>query len=244
MKSLLAALSLLPLSAACGQSGDNSLPVDLGAAGDFAILAKAGISVVPTNTDITGNIGVSPAAASSITDFGLTADSTGVFATSAIVNGRVFASDYAAPTPANLTAAVGDMELAYTDAAGRAADSTELGAGDIGGLTLDPGVYKWGTDLLVPTDVTLAGNATDVWIFQIAQNLTLSSGIGILLSGGALPENIVWQVGGGADLGTTAHLEGVVMAQTAITLRTGASVNGRLFAQTAVALDGNTVVQP
>ena len=244
MKTLRAALSLIPLSVACGQSGDNSQPMSLDAAGDFVILAMAGISVVPTNSDITGDIGVSPAAASSITDFDLTADATGVFSTSAVVTGRVFASDYAAPTPADLTAAVGDMELAYVDAAGRAADVTELGAGDIGGLTLDPGVYKWGTDLLIPTDLTLAGDETEVWIFQIAQNLTLSSGVEVLLSGGALPENIVWQVGGGVDLGTTSHLEGIVLGKTAITLRTGASVNGRLYAQTAVALDGNTIVEP
>jgi len=77
------------------------------------------------------------------------------------------------------------MERAYTDAAGRAAGRTELGAGDIGGMTSPPGVYKWGTGLLIPTDVTLSGNADDVWIFQVAGNLTMSSGAAVLLSGGA-----------------------------------------------------------
>jgi hypothetical protein len=217
--------------------------VNLGAASTYVILAKSGVSTVPTSA-ITGNIGVSPAAASSITGFSLIADSTNVFSTSAQVTGKVYAADYAPPTPSNLTTAVGDMQLAFTDAAGRAPAVTELGAGNIGGMTLAPGVYKWGTGLLIPTDVTLSGNATAVWIFQIAQNLTVSSAAKIILAGGALPKNVFWQVAGLVDVGTTAHLEGVVLAQTSITLRTGASINGRLLAQTAVNIDGSTVVAP
>jgi hypothetical protein len=167
-----------------------------------------------------------------------------VFSTSAQVTGKVYAADYAPPTPSNLTTAVADMQLAFTDAAGRAPGVTELGAGNIGGTTLAPGVYKWGTGLLIPTDVTLTGSATAVWIFQIAQNLTISSAAKIILAGGALPKNVFWQVAGLVDVGTTAHLEGVVLTQTSITLRTGASINGRLLAQTAVNIDGSTVVQP
>ena len=220
-----------------------AMPVALGAAGDYAILAKAAISSVPTSA-ITGNVGLSPAAATFITGFSLTADSSNVFSTSPQVTGRVYAADYAVPTPSDLTAAVGDMEIAFTDAAARAPDVTELGAGNIGGMTLAAGVYKWGTGLLVPTDVVLDGNATDVWIFQIAQDLTVSSGVTIILTGGALPENVFWQVAGLVDIGTTAHFEGIVLTQTAVTLRTGASLEGRLFAQTAVDLDANAVVQP
>lgn len=225
-------------------SGDATIgAVDLGMAGEFVILAKSGISVVPP-ADVTGDVGLSPAAASLITGFSLTADPTNVFATSAQVTGNVYAADYEPPTPANMTAAIADMELAFTDAAGRAPDVTELGAGDIGGMTLEPGVYKWGTGLLVPTDVTLEGSATDVWIFQIGQDLTVAGGAHVLLSGGALPQNIVWQVAGLVEVGTTAHCEGVVLTQTSITMATGASINGRLFAQTAVDLDSNTVVEP
>jgi hypothetical protein len=226
-----------------GSAVTPGLPVSLGMAGGFAILAKSGISTVPPSA-ITGNIGVSPAAASSITGFSLTADPTNVFSTSPQVTGSVFAADYAVPTPSNLTTAVGDMQLAFTDAAGRAPGVTELGAGNIGGMTLAPGVYKWGTGLLIPTDVTLAGLATDVWIFQIAQDLTMSSGVRVNLSGGALPRNVFWQVAGLVDLGTTAHCEGIILTQTAVTLRTGASVNGRLLAQTAVNIDASSVVQP
>jgi hypothetical protein len=111
-------------------------------------------------------------------------------------------------------------------------------------MTLAPGVYKWGTGLLIPTDLTLTGTATDVWIFQVAQNLTMSSGTKILLAGGAQAKNIFWQVAGLVDLGTTAHFEGVVMTQTSVTLGTGASINGRLLAQTAVNLDSSSVVEP
>ena len=217
--------------------------VNLGTAGNFAVLAKTAISTVPTSA-ITGNLGVSPAAATFITGFSLVADATNVFSGSPQVTGQIFAANYTPPTPSNLTTAVGDMELAYTDAAGRPASVTELGAGDISGRTLTAGVYGWGTGLLIASDVTLDGNATDVWIFQIAQNLTLSNGVRVSLSGGALAKNVFWQVAGQITVGTTAHAEGVMLSQTAITLGTGASVNGRLLAQSAVSLDGSTVAQP
>jgi hypothetical protein len=242
-----AALLLLSFAAACGGGSSTTStggsPVNLGTAGDYVILAKSGISTVPTSA-VTGNLGVSPAAATSITGFSLVMDASGTFSTSSQVTGKVYAADYTPPTPVNLTTAVSDMQLAFTDAAGRAPGVTELGAGNIGGMTLHSGVYKWGTGLLIPTDVTLSGSATDVWIFQIAQNLTMSSAANILLAGGALPKNVFWQVAGLVDLGTTAHFEGVVLTQTSIALRTGASINGRLLAQTAVTLDGSAVVQP
>ena len=219
------------------------LPVNLGTAGGFAILAKTEVSTVPTSA-ITGNVGVSPAAATYLHGFSLTAHATNVFSTSLQVTGKVYAADYAVPTPSNLTTAIGDMETAFTDAAGRAPGVTELGAGNVGGMNLPPGVYKWGTGLLIPTDVTLTGSATDVWIFQIGQDLTISNGVRVSLAGGALPKNIFWQVAGLASLGTTSHLEGVLLSQTAITLGTGATVNGRLLAQSAVTLDASTVVEP
>jgi hypothetical protein len=221
----------------------STLPVNLGIAGNYAILAKSGISTVPTST-ITGDLGVSPAAASFITGFSLIADSTNMFSISPQVTGKVYAADYAVPTPSNLTTAIGDMQLAFTDAAGRAPTVTELGAGNIGGKTLTPGVYKWGTGLLIPTSITLTGSATDVWIFQIAKNLTVSSATIVSLTGGAVPKNVFWEVAGLVDLGTTAHAEGVILAQTSINMQTGASINGRLLAQSAVTIASSTVVQP
>jgi len=226
-----------------GDSLEPGLPVNLGSAADFVILAKSGVSTVPTSA-VTGDIGLSPAAASYITGFSLSVDASTTFATSSQVTGRVYAADYADPTPARLTMAVSDMELAFTDAAGRAPDTTELGAGNIGSMTLGPGVYRWGTGLLVPTDLTLSGSSTDVWVFQVAQDLTFSGGVQVILAGGALPENVFWQVAGQVDLGTSSHLQGSVLTQTAIHLETGASVDGRLLAQTAVDIDGSTVVAP
>jgi hypothetical protein len=219
-------------------------PVVLGSAGNFAVLAKSGISTVPPSS-VVGDIGVSPIDSTAITGFSLTLDSSGQFAESPQVTGRIYAPDFASPTATTLTTAVADMETAYTDAAGRSLpDFTELGAGDIGGMTLAPGLYKWGTGLLIPSNVTLSGGPDDIWIFQIAGNLTVAEGKAVILRGGAQARNIFWQVAGGVgvELGTTSHFEGILLAQAAISLRTGASINGRLLAQTAVTLDGNSVV--
>src|SRR5437870_3920583 len=218
-------------------------PVVLGTAGNYVILAQSGISNVPTSA-ITGNLGLSPAAASLITGFALTLPAGGTSSTSDQVNGNVYASDYASPTPANLITAVGDMQTAYDDAAGRSnPDYTELAAGNIGGLTLPPGLYKWSNTVLIPTDVTLEGSATDVWIFQIAGGLTQSSETNVILTGGALAQNVFWQVKGVVDVGTNADLEGEVLSLTQIKLETGAVAHGRLLAQTRVTLDHNIVVQ-
>jgi hypothetical protein len=218
-------------------------PVGLGTAGDFVLLAKSGISTTGT-TAVVGDLGVSPAATSYFTGFSQALDASTQFATASIVTGRMYAADMAPPTPTKMTTAISDMETAFTDAAGRTLPAfTELGAGDVSGLTLVPGLYKWGTGLLITTGVTLTGSATDVWIFQIAQNLTVANGAMITLSGGALPKNIFWQVSGETTLGTTADFKGIVLCQTAIVMRTGAVFNGRALAQTAITLDANAVTQ-
>src|SRR5450830_427179 len=221
--------------------------VVLGTAGNFVVLAKSGISTTGT-THVTGDIGVSPIKATGMTGFGLTMDSSNTFATSSLVTGKAYAADYTPPTPANMSTAVSDMETAYTAAAGVIAPApvVELGAGNIGGMTLAPGVYKWSSGVTIPTDVTLAGGVNDVWIFQIAQTLDLSNGIHVNLSGGAQASNIFWQVAGQTTLGTTSVFNGTILDQTAIVLNTGATWSGRLLAQTAVTLDAatNTVSVP
>jgi hypothetical protein len=217
--------------------------VVLGPAGNYVILAKSATSNVPTSA-ITGDIGLSPAAASFITGLTLNLPANGAFSTSAQVTGNVYASDYAVPTPSNLTTAIGAMQTAYVDAAGRPTpDHTELASGNIGGLTLPAGLYKWSNTVTIPTNVTLTGGANDTWIFQIAGGLTQASATKVILTGGAQAKNVVWQVFGVVDIGTTAHMEGEILSQTSITLETGASANGRLLAQTAVTLAGNTVVE-
>jgi hypothetical protein len=217
-------------------------PVDLGTASNYAIVAKSAISNVPTSK-VTGDLALSPAAASYVTGFSLV--KAGTSWTSAQVVGNVFAANNDPPTPATLTTAIGDMLLAYTDAAGRKSpDFLNLGAGAIGGLTLAPGLYKWTSTLTIPTDVTLEGGANDVWIFQVSGDLKLSADKAMVLSGGAAPGNIFWQVAGAVDLGATSHAEGIVLSKTAIKLQTGASINGRLLAQTAVTLASATVAAP
>ncbi len=216
--------------------------VNLGTASNFVLLAKSGISTTGS-TSIVGDIGVSPIDSTGITGFGLIMDASNQFSTSSLVNGHIYAADYTPPTPAVMTTAISDMEIAYTDAAGRTLpDYTELGAGDIGGMTLKPGLYKWSTGVIIPTDVTLSGSSTDVWIFQIAQTLDISNGKQVILSGGAQAKNIFWQVADQATLGTTAVFNGNILGQTAIVLNTGAVLNGRALAQTAVTLDANTVL--
>ena len=219
---------------------------DLGAVGSYVLLAKTVITNVTGGAISGGNVGLSPAAASYITGFTLTADSTNVFSTSPIVTGgKVYASTYAPPTPSNLTTAVLAMQTAYTDAAGRTSpDFTNLSSGNLGGLTLAPGLYTWGTSVNIATDVTISGAASDVWIFQISNDLDLSSAKKVILAGGAQAKNIFWQVAGHVTLETNSHFEGVILAQTAITLQTQASLHGRALAQSLIALDNNAITAP
>jgi len=211
--------------------------VNLATAGDFEILTKSGITDV-FKSSVTGNIGSSP-----ITGAAILLDC-------AEVTGTIYSVDAAGPAckvtdAAKLTAAVSDMEAAYTDAAGRInPDFLDLGAGSIGGLTLTPGLYKWNSTLTIPTDVTISGSADDIFIFQVAGTLTMASGVNITLTGGAQAKNIFWVPAGAVTLGTYSHFEGNILGQTSISLLTGASINGKLLAQTAVTLQMNTVTAP
>ena len=218
-------------------------PVPLGTAGTYAILAKSGISgIIGT---VSGDLGVSPAAATYITGFSLTADATNTYATSAQVTGRIYAASYVAPTPAHLTLAVSDMELAFTDAAARTPEVSELAGGLIGGLALPPGSYAWSTAVAIVGDVTLVGGPDEVWLFQVAGGVSLAANSHVVLAGGALAKNVVWQVSGGpVMLAASAGLVGIVLAKTSVTLAAGASVHGRLLAQTNVDVDGSTVIAP
>ena len=212
--------------------------VHLGVAGSFVILSKSGVTDV-YKSDVTGDVGTSP-----ITGAALLLKCNEV-------TGTIYTVDAAGPIDCRitdatrLTTAVGDMQTAYTDAAGRPnPDFINLGAGNIGGKILTPGLYKWTSNLLIPTDITISGNSTDVWIFQVAGTLDMSSAVRITLAGGALSKNIFWQTAGAVTLGTTSHFEGNILGKTGINLKTGASINGRMLAQTAVTLQMNTVVLP
>lgn len=228
-----------PITGAAGPA-----PVDLRSAAAYAILSKAGVSTTGT-TSIVGDIGVSPIDSTAVTGFGLVMDASNEYSTSSLVTGRVIAADYSPPAPTQMTTAVGDMELAYEDAAGRVdPTATELGAGSIGGRTITPGLYKWGTGVSILSDLTLAGGPDDVWIFQIAQTLDVADGVKVTLTGGARAKNVFWQVADQTTLGTTAELKGNVLSYSAIVLNTGATLEGRALSQTAVTLDASTVTRP
>ena len=216
--------------------------INLRTASNFAILAKAAITTTGS-TLITGDIGVSPQALVDITGFSETLSLDGTSATSSYVTGKIYASDMQEPTPSKLTTAISDVEAAYVEAAGRVdyAVVTGVAGGIIGGQIFVPGIYKWETVVTMATNITLQGGENDVWIFQIADNLTASSGATVLLADGAQAKNIFWQVAGIVTLGTGAHFEGIIMSMTQIVLETGASVHGKLLAQTQVTLDTATV---
>lgn len=234
-----------PVGAVC-TAGTACVP--LGTAGKYVILAMSGVSTAPTSA-ITGHVGLN-AAAVGLTGFSQTMDASGTFATSTQVTGRMYASDYAPPTPAELTTAtLTDATAAFADADAKVLSGpgfTNVGAGNLTGLTLAPGVYEWSTGVSVDggSTVTLAGTATDVWVFKIAQGITMNPGATVTLAGGALPQNVFWRTAGVAALNTTSNLKGIVLSGTSITLATGASVNGRLIASSAVTLDANTVTRP
>jgi hypothetical protein len=231
-------------------------PVTLGSAGNYVIFADTGITNATTCPApcVTGNMGVGPGVTSTaITGFGLILPAASPFSTSAQVTGKIYAFDYAAPTPTAVTTASADMGLAYTDAAGRPAGvgpNLNLGGGTVTTQTLTPGVYTWGTAVTLPpgTVLTLSGSSTDVWIFQIAGTFTMDATASVNLAGGALPKNVFWQVSGSSvTIGAApAHFEGVVLCGSICAVNVGnqATMNSRLLSQTAVNLDQTTVTQP
>ena len=218
-----------------------AVPVNLGSAGNFVVLSKTGITDVPASR-ITGNVGVSP----------ITGAADGL--TCSEVAGTISSVDATGPapcslvSPATLTLAVSDMQSAYTTAAGLTNPGfTNLGAGNISGMTLLPGLYKWGTDLSTDgTGFTLSGGPNAVWVFQIAGNLTVANGARVVLSGGASAGNVFWQVGGatGVTLGTTSSFSGNLLTAKQVIMNTGATLTGRAFAQTQVTLQSATITNP
>src|SRR5450756_2102736 len=223
--------------------------VDLGTVeqNNFVVLAETGISTSGP-TSITGNIGVNPISGTGLTGFSETMDASNIFSTSTYVvaPGKLYAATYAVPTPATVGQAVYDMQTAYTAAANAAtpAPITEVGAGTLGAPGENifyPNIYKWTSNVTIANDITLSGGADDVFIFQIDGTLDISVGKKIILTGGAQAKNIFWKVAGAVNLLAGSHFEGNILAQTNIALENGASINGRLLAQSAVTLLGNAV---
>jgi hypothetical protein len=230
------------------------LKVELGTAGSYTILTKSGISTVPDSA-ITGDIAVSPIAAAAMTGFSLILDSEGTFSTSTQVTaGKAYAPDYAGNTSTLLTTAISDMETAYTDAAGRLnpdAARINLGAGEIGSLTLTPGVYTFGSSVNINDAVYIDASSfaeqdkdDAIFIIQMTGDLMLAANQQVILQGGALAKNIFWQVAGNVEVGADATMEGIILAKTAVTFITGSALNGRVLAQTACDLQQATITGP
>jgi hypothetical protein len=224
--------------------------VDLKTAGSFAILAKTGISTVPASS-IKGDIGVSPIAAEAMTGFSFTGGKGNQRSATQVTDGsKAIAADDGFDIvdgddiTSRLTTAVGDMETAYTDAAGRPNTDgarINLGAGLLDAVTLTPGVYTFGTDVNLNGDITFAGSADDIFIIQTTGNLLQAAGKQVILSGGAKAENIFWQVAGQVTVGAGSHMEGVLLVKTDVTFVTGSSLNGRVLTQTACNLQSATI---
>lgn len=240
---IIIAVALIGCEAGITSTGIGTSTVDLGTAGNYAILAKTGVSTVPASV-ITGDVGLSPAARTYFTDFSETL--AGTYATSTQVTGKLYAANMDSPTPSNLTTAVADMQTAYDFAAGRTQpDELNLLSGAIGGQTLAPGLYKWTSSVGINgSNLIISGSPTDTWILQVDGDLTIGSTIEVTLAGGALPENITWVVAGSVTMGANSHFEGIVLGKTNIAMQTGSSIDGRLLAQTSVSLDQATVTQP
>lgn len=201
--------------------------VPLAGASSLAIIA--GSSITNTgSTNVTGDIGLSPGT------------SVGGFPPGILV-GTLHIND-AIATQAKL-----DLTAAYNDAAGRSATDMVTVSGNIGGLTLTPGLYKSTSSLSISSgDLTFdaRGDANAVFIIQIASSLTVTSGRRVILTNGALASNIFWQVGSSATFGTTAVFKGTIMALQSITFNTGATLDGRALARNGnVTMAGNTIVR-
>jgi hypothetical protein len=241
--SLGALLATLLITPAAVLAQPAQAPINLGSAANFVVLAGSLISNVPTSA-ITGNVGLSPAAGSAITGL-----------SQIEVTGIIYTTDATGPAgsvpdASGLTTAKGDLTTAYNNAAGRTPVPTgsflNPGTGNIGGLTLVPGLYKFTSSLgITGSNVTLSGSDTSVWIFQVATDLNLGSGIQVILAGGAKARNIFWQVGTSAVLGTTSVMKGTILADQSISLATGAALEGRALARIAsVTLASNTITKP
>jgi hypothetical protein len=217
--------------------------VALGSADTFVLLAKSGI-LNSGPSSIAGDVGISPGTDSLIAGFNLTLDFSGTFATSTQVAGRVYAANYQTPTPTRMSTAVSDMQGACQDASTRTpADFTGLYGGDLTGRTLAPGLYKWNSSVVISAGgVTLAGGANDVWIFQVAQDLTVAPQGFVTLAGGAKPSNVFWQVVGQTTLGTMTGMRGILLCATQVVMSSGSILVGRALSQGTVSLNTSTLL--
>jgi cytoskeletal protein CcmA (bactofilin family) len=228
-----------------GGIADNG--VDLGTAVNYVILSKSGISTAALASTIKGDIAVSPIAAGAITGFALIMDSSNEFSTDGQVEGNIYAADYTPPSPSKLTIAVLNMQAAYIDARDRPSDAANLNVGsggDIGGMTLTTGVYKFNQIIKISSSVYFSGSETDVFIIQTTGSITQDVAANVILQGSVKAENIFWQVAKTVEVGAGSTMEGIILAAEKVTFITGSKLNGRILSQTAVILQSSEIRNP
>jgi len=219
--------------------------VNLGNASNYIILAETAVTTSGTS-HITGDIGLG-VGDSTFFGFSQVMDASNQSSTSSKVTGKLYAANYASPTPTVIAKAISDMEAAYNDVSLRTPDFYNAGAEDISGRTFATGIYGWGgaVSTAAGSTVTLNGSATDIWIFQIAGAFSTGANSHILLIGGARPENVYWvNTGTATTFGANSIVNGNILSNGYIT--SGANVNftGRILSKTAATLDGDTVQVP
>jgi len=214
----------------------NTTPVNLGTAGNFAVLGAAAVN--DTNISaVTGDVGLSPAAWGPAPAL-----------TCAEVTGTIYSVNASGPLPCRqinaglLTTAKNDLTAAYIDAAGRTASTVGT---ELGGVILPDGTYASAAGtfgIFGGGTLTLdgGGRADSVFIFQMASTLTTGSNSKVVLTNGAQACNVYWQVGSSAHLGTGSTFVGNVMADQSITDDGGSTVDGRFLARIAAVTLNNT----
>lgn len=210
-------------------------PLDLGVAKSFGVMAYTAITSAPTSS-ISGKVGLKPGVRSLITLNPATEVAGGSM--------EIYAGDDVGDPQNYLTMAREDLIAAYRDAAARTPDRDKLEAyeGNLGGKILPPGIYHWSNGATIPTDLTLEGNDTDVWIFQINGDLDMAQNTRISLSGGALAKNIYWQVSGKVTLGANSIISGTIMNQLTFEMKTNAQVIGRVLCKNGKVLMSQNVI--
>ncbi|MBI2075502.1 MAG: DUF3494 domain-containing protein [Candidatus Harrisonbacteria bacterium] len=212
------------------------VPINLGLAGKYAVLAGSGITNSRIST-ILGNVAISPAGRASIVGLGVDE-----------VTGKIYAADdVTTGVKEDLAQAKSDLAAAYNDAASRTADAVTL-SGNIGGQTLAPGLYV-STGALELSSGTLTldgkGDPNAVWIFKSASELRLAMGRTIAITNGAQAQNVYWQVGTSATIGSGSIFRGIIMADQSIVLEPVVRLDGRALAKNgSVTLAYNNVTEP
>lgn len=210
---------------------------DLGIAKSFGIMAYISIASSPSSS-ISGKVGLKPGARSLI---GLSS--------SEVVGGssEIYAGDDVGDPQSYLTMAREDLIGAYKDLVGRATDKDKIDAhkGEIGGKILPPGTYRFSNGANILSNITLEGNDTDVWVFQVDGDINVGPGVQMNLSGGALAKNIYWQASGRVVLGSNSVSVGTFINQLTSELKQNAQLTGRILCKNGkVLLTQNVIKKP